>query len=121
MFLLSLCHVHFCFKWTLHISNEHFISNEHEQIQGALLNAIRDIHDEAHSAAIAKVGGDRKKLGNAMLTAESLFPIVVYCIIQTQAIDFHESLCLAMHLLLADDHAAAEAKYYLVTVRAALS
>ena len=100
-------------------ANTHSISNK--QIQGALLNAIRDIHDEAHSAAIAKVGGDRKKLGNAMLTAESLFPIVVYCIIQTQAIDFHESLCLAMHLLLADDHAAAEAKYYLVTVRAALS
>lgn len=95
--------------------------NRYIQIQVALLNAIRDIHDEAHDAAISKVGGDRKKLGNAMLTAESLFPIVVYCIIRTQAVDFHESLCLAMHLLLADDHAAAEAKYYLITVRAALS
>jgi hypothetical protein len=93
----------------------------HKQVQEALLDTIRKIHDEAHESAITKVGGDRKKLGNAMLTAESLFPIVVYCIIKTQATDFHESLCLAMHLLLADDHAAAEAKYYLVTVRAALS
>ena len=47
-------------------ANTHSISNK--QIQGALLNAIRDIHDEAHSAGIAKVGGDRKKLGNAIIS-----------------------------------------------------